>query len=42
MAYSLKNGSQGQKNISDSLAKAPSKTMIIPATDLVQVIAKVQ
>ncbi|KAL1551725.1 Polyadenylate-binding protein-interacting protein 3 [Salvia divinorum] len=39
MAYSVKNGSQGQKNISDS-SKPPSKTLIIPATDLVQVIAK--
>lgn len=41
MAYSVKDGSQGQKNISDS-AKPPSKTLIIPAKDLVQVIAKVQ
>ncbi|KAH6826634.1 hypothetical protein C2S53_014891 [Perilla frutescens var. hirtella] len=40
MAYSVKNGSQGQKNISDSPAKSPSRTLIIPATDLVQVIAK--
>ncbi|XP_047962949.1 polyadenylate-binding protein-interacting protein 3-like isoform X2 [Salvia hispanica] len=39
MAYSVRNGSQGQKNISDS-SKTPSKTLIIPATDLVQVIAK--
>lgn len=41
MAYSVKDGSQGQKDISDS-AKPPSKTLIIPAKDLVQVIAKVQ
>ncbi|XP_057771030.1 polyadenylate-binding protein-interacting protein 4-like isoform X2 [Salvia miltiorrhiza] len=39
MAYSVKIGSQGKKNISDS-SKPPSKTLIIPARDLVQVIAK--
>ncbi|KAL1538135.1 Polyadenylate-binding protein-interacting protein 3, variant 2 [Salvia divinorum] len=39
MACSVMNGSQGQKNISDS-SKTPSKTLIIPATDLVQIIAK--
>lgn len=33
--------SQGQKNISDSVNKAPSKTLIIPAKDFVQVVAKV-
>ncbi|KAL4583661.1 hypothetical protein LXL04_008243 [Taraxacum kok-saghyz] len=32
--------SQGQKNISDSANKAPSKTLIIPAKDLVQIVAK--
>ncbi|CAI9261940.1 unnamed protein product [Lactuca saligna] len=32
--------SQGQKNSSDSVNKAPSKTLIIPAKDLVQVVAK--
>ncbi|XP_023760185.1 polyadenylate-binding protein-interacting protein 4 isoform X2 [Lactuca sativa] len=32
--------SQGQKNISDSVNKAPSKTLIIPAKDFVQVVAK--
>lgn len=33
--------SRGQKTIGDSLIKAPSKTLVIPAKDLVQVIAKV-
>lgn len=33
--------SRGQKTIGDSLNKAPSKTLVIPAKDLVQVIAKV-
>lgn len=33
--------SRGQKPIGDSLIKAPSKTLVIPAKDLVQVIAKV-
>ncbi|CAH1422817.1 unnamed protein product [Lactuca virosa] len=32
--------SQGQKNILDSVNKAPSKTLIIPAKDFVQVVAK--
>ncbi|XP_022955707.1 polyadenylate-binding protein-interacting protein 3-like isoform X1 [Cucurbita moschata] len=32
--------SRGQKTIGDSLIKAPSKTLVIPAKDLVQVIAK--
>ncbi|XP_023529022.1 polyadenylate-binding protein-interacting protein 3-like isoform X2 [Cucurbita pepo subsp. pepo] len=32
--------SRGQKTIGDSLNKAPSKTLVIPAKDLVQVIAK--
>lgn len=33
--------SRGQKTIGDSLIKAASKTLVIPAKDLVQVIAKV-
>ena len=33
--------SRGQKTIGDSSIKAPSKTLVIPAKDLVQVIAKV-
>ncbi|KAI3455605.1 hypothetical protein Pfo_012268 [Paulownia fortunei] len=40
MAHSIKDGSRGQKNISDSPTKPPSRTLIIPAKDLVQVIAK--
>ncbi|KAF8401054.1 hypothetical protein HHK36_014357 [Tetracentron sinense] len=41
MARLTKDGSfRGQKSISDSVSKAPSKTLIIPAKDLVQVIAK--
>ncbi|KAI3766413.1 hypothetical protein L2E82_16470 [Cichorium intybus] len=32
--------SQVQKNIPDSVNKAPSKTLIIPAKDLVQIVAK--
>ncbi|KAG6397959.1 hypothetical protein SASPL_139409 [Salvia splendens] len=39
MACSVKNGSPGQKNVSDS-SEPPSKTLIIPATDLVQIMAK--
>lgn len=35
------SSSRGQKTIGDSLNKAPSKTLVIPAKDLVQVIAKV-
>ncbi|KVI05866.1 LsmAD domain-containing protein [Cynara cardunculus var. scolymus] len=34
------SSSQVQKNISDSANKAPSKTLIIPANDLVQIVAK--
>ncbi|XP_022152629.1 polyadenylate-binding protein-interacting protein 3-like isoform X2 [Momordica charantia] len=34
------SSSRGQKTIGDSLNKAPSKTLVIPAKDLVQVIAK--
>lgn len=41
MARVTKNGSsRGQKNISDSVQKPPSKTLIIPAKDLVQIVAK--
>ncbi|KAG8380132.1 hypothetical protein BUALT_Bualt07G0161800 [Buddleja alternifolia] len=40
VAHLIKDGSGGQKNISDSPTKAPSGTLIIPAKDLVQVIAK--
>ncbi|KAL6000698.1 Polyadenylate-binding protein-interacting protein 3 [Asimina triloba] len=37
----MKDGSlRGQKHASDSISKAPSKTLIIPAKELVQVIAK--
>lgn len=42
MARLTKAGSsRGQKNISDSVNKPPSKTLIIPARELVQIIAKV-
>ncbi|KAL2243204.1 UNVERIFIED_CONTAM: Polyadenylate-binding protein-interacting protein 4 [Sesamum indicum] len=40
MAHSTKDGSGGQKSISDSHTSPPSRTLIIPAEDLVQVIAK--
>ncbi|KAF8388763.1 hypothetical protein HHK36_025443 [Tetracentron sinense] len=41
MARLTKDGPfRGQKPISDFVSKAPSKTLIIPAKDLVQVIAK--
>ncbi|KAL4589266.1 hypothetical protein LXL04_002172 [Taraxacum kok-saghyz] len=41
MAKITKSGSsQGQKSIPDSVQKPPSKTLIIPAKDLVQVFAK--
>lgn len=37
-----KDGSlRGQKSIQESVSKALSKTLIIPANELVQVIAKV-
>lgn len=42
MAQLIKDGSRGQKNISDPLSKPPSRTLIIPANDLIQVIAKVR
>lgn len=42
MARQTKDGSpRGQKPSSGFVSKAPSKTLIIPAKDLVQVIAKV-
>ncbi|XP_057797139.1 polyadenylate-binding protein-interacting protein 3-like [Salvia miltiorrhiza] len=40
MAHLIKDGSQGQKDVSDSISKPSSKTLIIPANDLIQVIAK--
>ncbi|KZV33681.1 ataxin-2 [Dorcoceras hygrometricum] len=40
MAYLLKDGSQAMKNIADSPSKPPSRTLIIPGKDLVQLIAK--
>ncbi|KAL0354496.1 UNVERIFIED_CONTAM: Polyadenylate-binding protein-interacting protein 3 [Sesamum radiatum] len=40
MAHSAKDGSGEQKSISDSHTRPPSRTLIIPAEDLVQVIAK--
>lgn len=41
MAHLIKDGSRGQKNIADFPNKPPSKTLIIPSKDLVQVIGKV-
>lgn len=41
MARMIKDGSlRGQKSVVESVSKPPSKTFIIPAKDLVQVIAK--
>ncbi|XP_073310489.1 polyadenylate-binding protein-interacting protein 4-like isoform X2 [Primulina huaijiensis] len=40
MACLIKDGSQAQKNIADSPSKSPSRTLIIPGKDLVQLIAK--
>ncbi|KAK4427380.1 PHD finger protein ALFIN-LIKE 5 [Sesamum alatum] len=40
MAHTTNDGSWGQKSNSDSHTKPPSRTLIIPAKDLVQVIAK--
>ncbi|KAL3511640.1 hypothetical protein ACH5RR_024357 [Cinchona calisaya] len=40
MACLIKDGSRGEKNMSDSVNKPPSKTLIIPDKELVQVIAK--
>ena len=41
MAHLIKDGSQGKKDISDALSNPSPKTLIIPANDLIQVIAKV-
>ncbi|XP_022853199.1 polyadenylate-binding protein-interacting protein 3-like [Olea europaea var. sylvestris] len=40
MAHLIKDGSQGQKNIFDSVNKTCSRTLIISTKELVQVIAK--
>ncbi|KAL2493297.1 Polyadenylate-binding protein-interacting protein 4 [Abeliophyllum distichum] len=40
MAHLIKDGSRGQNNIFDSVNKTPSRTLIISAKELVQVIAK--
>ncbi|KAG6418359.1 hypothetical protein SASPL_120562 [Salvia splendens] len=40
MAHLIKDGSQGKKDISDALSNPSPKTLIIPANDLIQVIAK--
>lgn len=41
MAHSARTGaSQGQKSIAKSVSQAPSKTLIIPAKELVQITAK--
>lgn len=40
MARLIKDGSRGQKSISESLSKPTSKTFIIPAKELVQVTSK--
>ncbi|KAK6153574.1 hypothetical protein DH2020_013213 [Rehmannia glutinosa] len=40
MAHVIKDGSRGQKNVSDFASKPPARTFIIPSKDLVQVIAK--
>ncbi|XP_016478042.2 polyadenylate-binding protein-interacting protein 4-like [Nicotiana tabacum] len=40
MAHLIKDGSQGRKNTPESLIKPPTKTLIIPGKELVQVIAK--
>ncbi|KAL3618215.1 Polyadenylate-binding protein-interacting protein 3 [Castilleja foliolosa] len=40
MARVIKEGSRGQKNVSDTPSKPPALTFIVPAKDLVQVIAK--
>lgn len=41
MAHLIEDGSQGRKNTSESLNKPPTRTLIIPGKELVQVIAKV-
>lgn len=40
MARLIKDASRGQKNTFDGVSKPPSKTLIIPAKEFVQVIAK--
>ncbi|XP_075492832.1 polyadenylate-binding protein-interacting protein 4-like isoform X2 [Primulina tabacum] len=40
MACLIKDGSQAQKKMADSPSKSPSRTLIIPGKDLVQLIAK--
>ncbi|CAN4086989.1 unnamed protein product [Withania somnifera] len=40
MAHLIKDGYQGRKNFPESLSKHPTKTLIIPGKELVQVIAK--
>ncbi|KAL6563315.1 Polyadenylate-binding protein-interacting protein 3 [Orobanche hederae] len=40
MAHVIKDGSRGHKNVSDVPGKPPTRTFIVPAKDLVQVIAK--
>ncbi|MCD7462675.1 Polyadenylate-binding protein-interacting protein 3 [Datura stramonium] len=40
MAHLIKDGSQGRKDTPESLIKPPTKTLIIPGKELVQVIAK--
>ncbi|KAM3245879.1 polyadenylate-binding protein-interacting protein 4 isoform X1 [Capsicum annuum] len=40
MAHLIEDGSQGRKNTSESLNKPPTRTLIIPGKELVQVIAK--
>lgn len=40
MARLVRDGSRGQKGMTDSVNKPPLKTLIIPAKELVQVIAK--
>jgi len=41
LAHLIKDGSQESKNTPESLVKPPSKTLIIPGKELVQVLAKV-
>ncbi|KAL3639787.1 Polyadenylate-binding protein-interacting protein 3 [Castilleja foliolosa] len=40
MAHVIQEGSRGQKNVLDTPSKPPARTFIIPAKDLVQVVAK--
>ena len=41
LAHLIKDGSLESKNTPESLVKPPSKTLIIPGKELVQVLAKV-